>query len=107
MNLALGWFINVKLSKIYALPSCGYFTLLVLAQCIFGVLTKLLLQEERWMDFYGDLMFFVVLNILLFHRACACIIFSHSLVFTRADHSRESGTGVGWVGTVVCVRALL
>ena len=43
-------------------------------------------------------MFFVVLNILLFHPACACIIFSLSLLYTRTGHSRESGTGVGWVG---------
>ena len=46
------------------------------------------------MDFYGDLMFFAVLNILLFHRAGACIFFSLSLLFTRAG-----------VGMVVCARA--
>ena len=89
MNLACGLVYKRKIN----------FTLLVLAQCIFVVLTKLLLQEERSMDFYGDLMFFAVLNILLFHRACACIFF-----FTRAGHSRETGTGVGWVRMVVCAR---
>ena len=53
---------------------------------------NLLLQKERSMDFYGDLMFFLELNILLFHPACACIILSLSLLFTTAGHSRESGT---------------
>ena len=51
-------------------------------------------------------MFFVVLNILLFHPACASIIFSLSLLY-RTGHSRESGTGVGWVGMGVCARAVL
>lgn len=57
---------------------------------------NLLLQEARSIDFYGDLMFFLVLNIQLFHPACACIIVC--FLYFSAGPATAGRVARGWGG---------